>query len=189
MNTPLFRKFHHSRFVGKNATAFTLIEVALSLGIISFAFVGVLGLLPVGLDVSRKAIDATIGAQIAQKLITEVQQTDFSLLTDSNTKFSTDFLLTAPLAAQAANAPSYFDDQGNKITDPSAISNGNFVYQAGFVVEPTTTLPDVGPTEKLATVTICLLNAKAHRTNLTEKDLKKNPDAKKYVVLIPDNGR
>jgi uncharacterized protein (TIGR02598 family) len=80
----------------RRAAGFSLVEVALSLGIIAVAFVPLLGLLPLGLDVSRRAIDTTIGAQIAQQLRTEAQQTDFSAL---------------PALADASHtAPSYFDE-------------------------------------------------------------------------------
>lgn len=164
---------------------FSLIEVALSLGIVAFAFIGVVGLLPVGLNVSWQATDATVRAQIVQKVVSEVQQTDFSVLTDATAKISTDFSLSPP----AANAPLYFDDQGNRITSAGAISSGNFIYEAGYAVAPITVLPAGAATRRLATVTVCLLNSKARRTNFTEKDQTKNPDSKKYIVLVSDNGR
>lgn len=169
----------------ERAAGFSLVEVALSLGIISFAFVGIVGLLPIGLNVSWQASDATVRAQIVQEVISEVQQTDFSVLTDATAKSSTDFFLSPP----AANAPFYFDDQGNRITSAGAISSGNFIYEAGYAVTPVTTLPAGFSTQRLATITVCLLNSKARRTNFTEKDQTKNPDSKKYIVLLPDNGR
>ena len=57
----------------RRGRAFSLIEVVLSLGIVSFAMVGLLGLLPVGLNTSRQAIDVTIQSQMAQTLRNQIQ--------------------------------------------------------------------------------------------------------------------
>jgi uncharacterized protein (TIGR02598 family) len=149
--------------------AFSLVEVVIALGVITFAFVPLLGMLPLGLDFSRQAIDTTVAAQIAQQLTTEAQQTDFSRL--------------AELGAASVASPLYFDDQGNKTADvPGAI------YEAVFGVSTSTALPDNVSTQKLATVTICILNTKAART-CQEVDLMKNRDSRKFITLIPDNGR
>lgn len=67
-----------------SAAAFSLVELTLSLGIISFAFVGVLGLLPAGMNVFRDSMNASTGAQIVQRVLTEAQQTNFSVLTTGN---------------------------------------------------------------------------------------------------------
>lgn len=147
------------------AGGFTLTEVVLALGIISFAFVPLLGLLPLGLDTSRQAIDATIEAQIVQSLGGKAQQTDFSnlnALTNSN--------------------PSYFDYQGGKTSEGSAI------YKVSFDVTNATELPNSGSTDKLATVTICILNTRS-RSFSQEPDPLKNAASKKFPLLISDNGR
>ncbi len=57
---PLSGHRHRSR------SAFTLIEVAISLGIFSFAFIAILGVVPSGLRSMRDSIDATAGARILQ---------------------------------------------------------------------------------------------------------------------------
>ena len=148
---------------------FTLVEVVISLGIVAFAFIPVLGLLPFGLDVSRQAVDATVCAQIAQQLTSQAQQTDFSDI-DS-------------LAGQSAML---FDDQGNRLAngDPNAI------YSAAYSVSAKTKLPNAVDvtTDMLATVTICVLNTKAGRTD-RQTDPTASRDAKRYIILIPDNGR
>lgn len=153
------------RFYGNGRKGFSLTEVVLALGIVAFAFIPVLGLLPVGLDASRQAIDATIEAQIVQQLSNEAFQTDFSSL---------DELSTAPLY--------YFDYQGNKTTADKAI------YTAGFVVDSQTDLPDSVSTTRLATVAICILTAKAAKLN-NEPDPGQNPDSRKSIILLSDNGR
>lgn len=53
--------------------AFSLIEVALALGIIAFALVAILGMIPVGLNASRDAIDDTRTSLIAQDVANRVR--------------------------------------------------------------------------------------------------------------------
>jgi uncharacterized protein (TIGR02598 family) len=85
---------------------FSLVEIALAIAIIAFAFVGLMALLPLGLTQFRSAMDTTIGAQIFQRVIGDVQQTDFDTL----------------LASAEENAGGYyalptrhFDEQGNEV--------------------------------------------------------------------------
>ena len=49
--------------------AFSLVEVVLALGVISFAIVAILGVLPVGLSTSHSAQDDTRAAHIAQSIL------------------------------------------------------------------------------------------------------------------------
>ncbi len=51
---------------------FTLVEVVLALGIIGFAILAILGILPVGLNTGRSAQDETRAAQIAQTIIESI---------------------------------------------------------------------------------------------------------------------
>ncbi len=60
--------------------AFSLVEVVLALGIIAFAFVANIGMLPVGLQTFRDSADKTQTTQIAQNLLAEAQQTPFENL-------------------------------------------------------------------------------------------------------------
>ncbi|MEI9898639.1 MAG: prepilin-type N-terminal cleavage/methylation domain-containing protein [Chthoniobacter sp.] len=52
---------------------FTLTEIVLALGIIAVAFVGVLGLLPAGLNASRQATNSTVTAAILEDLHNRLQ--------------------------------------------------------------------------------------------------------------------
>ncbi len=58
--------------------AFTLIEVLLSLGIVSFAFMALCGVLPVGLHSYRDAIDATCRANIVRVISAELAQAPYA---------------------------------------------------------------------------------------------------------------
>jgi len=147
---------------------FTLVEVTLAIGIISFAFVAMFGMLPVGLNVSRQAMDTTIEAQIVQQMKTQALQTDFSQLSE----------LGKP------GDELYFDDQGK------AVEAAQAVYKAGYMKVPdTTVLPGGGAasvTSKLATVTIYVVNTKGSASRAQADATSK--EAKKFTILIPDNG-
>lgn len=147
---------------------FTLVEVTLAIGIISFAFVAMFGMLPVGLNVSRQAMDTTIEAQIVQQLKTQALQTDFSQLGELG----------------KTGDEVYFDDQGKSVDAAVA------VYKAGYLPVPSTTsLPSgavVASTDSLRTVTIAVLNTKGS-SERAAKGLDSD-EAKKFTILIPDNG-
>ncbi len=148
---------------------FSLVEVTLAMGIVSFAFVTIFGLLPVGLDVSRQAIDTTVCSQITQQMIHAAQQTDFSRLTQ--------------LQSDSASEPWCFDDQGGRAANPSLAR-----YKAAYQVAPSAALPSSGAPSRLALVTVSVLGTQGPRTSKVA-DILKNPDARRVSFLVPDNGR
>lgn len=116
----------------------------MAIGIVSFAFVGVLGLIPTGLNASRQAMDVSVGSQIAQRVINEAQQTDFSVLT----------------SATGTN-PRYFDEQGNEVT----AADPHVIYWVNTQIKPATSIPCTSGTNgSLATVTIQVANNPGKRT-------------------------
>ena len=130
-----------ARAIRRTAGGFSLVEVVLAIGIVSFAFVGLFGLLPAGLNVFRQAIDNSVGSQIVQRLVNEAQQTYFPTLTT------------------AAPTKRYFDDQGNEVT-----SANESLYTAEVSVLAKTEMPaaTTRATDSLATITIKLANNPAH---------------------------
>ena len=72
--------FHRSRLVRDGTIGFSLVEVTMAIGIISFGLLSVMGLIPVGLDTLRKAMDQTVEAQIVQKLNGKILLTPFGQL-------------------------------------------------------------------------------------------------------------
>src|SRR4051794_7542521 len=106
---------------------FSLVETTLALGIVSFAFVGLLGLIPIGLNSFVKAMDATVEAQIVQRITTVARQAKFSELSklDSN-----------PGMEKGEELPDfYFNEQGSEVVDPEAISANRYVYTAAVVLQ------------------------------------------------------
>lgn len=121
---------------------FSLVEVILSIGIVAFAFVAILGLLPAGLSTFRQAVDNSLGSQIVQRMVNEAQQTDFPTL------------IFTPKTLR------YFDDQGNEVL---AIKDSIYTAQVTVVAE--TNLPGKSPTKSLATVTILLAHNPAQKAD------------------------
>lgn len=91
--------------------AFSLVEIALAVGICAFAIVAIMGLLSQGIGGFRTVMDRTICAQIAQRVINDAQQADFKVLIDGKTGESADYTFRTPLR--------YFDEQGNEIIPKS----------------------------------------------------------------------
>jgi uncharacterized protein (TIGR02598 family) len=129
--------------------AFSLVEITMAIGIVSFAFLGVFGLIPTGLNTFRQAMDASVGSQIAQRVINDAQQTDFNTLIGGNTS-----------AFQQSSTPRYFDDQGNEVT-----TAGGAIYQVNTCITPATATPSAsGNTNpNLATVTVQIANNPGNR--------------------------
>lgn len=62
--------------------AFTLVETVLAMGIVSFAMVGILGLIPVGLTSFREAVSITAESQIVQSISNDLLLTKYETLVD-----------------------------------------------------------------------------------------------------------
>lgn len=131
----------HKSFARARRSAFSLVEVVLAVGVISFAFVAILGLVPAGLAQFRQAMDNSVGAQVAQRIILECQQTDFDTLinlknapanpqkpnyTQLASYSTSDTTKTNPLYVR------YFDEQGNEVvpaaTTLSATEQAAVIY-------------------------------------------------------------
>lgn len=78
----------------RTQTAFSLVEMVISLGIVSFAMLGIFGMIPVGLSNFRTAQQLTVESSIVQGVTSELQRTD-----------------SANLASQSL----YFDEQGRAV--------------------------------------------------------------------------
>lgn len=110
----------------RHQKAFSLVEVVLAIGVVAFAFVAIFSLLPVGMGVFREAMETSVGAQIAQRIVTDVQETDFDNLVKSSG--TGDFY---------ALPKRHFDDQGNEVIlanpdnpTPADLANNNVIYTA-----------------------------------------------------------
>ncbi|MEQ1859292.1 MAG: Verru_Chthon cassette protein B [Chthoniobacteraceae bacterium] len=118
---PMPPDFRTQRNLFRPSAAFSLIEVAMSLAIVTFSLVGILGMVPIGLSGFREAMDTTIGAQIAQRVVTDAEQSDFDTLIASAATSDANFF-SLPVR--------YFDDQGSEVSlaDPQAAAK--IIYHA-----------------------------------------------------------
>jgi uncharacterized protein (TIGR02598 family) len=153
---------------------FSLIECALALGVVSFAFVALVGLIPVGLNNFNNAIDSTIGAQIAQGVMTEVRQAKFSRLADFNRNPDSD-----PLKP---SADYFYDEEGT--TTPTTTKD-NYVYSAAVQIFYTDKV-DIGVVPALA-------NGKPDTANLAVirvivKRISAPNQSKEFTGFVANNG-
>lgn len=107
-------------------SAFSLVETALAVGIVAFAFVGLLALLPIGLTNFRGSVDTSVGAQIFQRVVADAEQTDFDLLTGAARAGTGEFFVLPTR---------FFDDQGAEVVprvpgSPSPYEGQQIVYHA-----------------------------------------------------------
>lgn len=117
---------------------FSLVEVVIALGVIAFAIVAILGVVPTGLRTSAGAQDETRAAQIAQAVLSTLAsqaQTQFNNvklpLDDSST---TGFNLATP-----ATTTLYADNNGRLIAAPATA-----VYAVTIKIEDPPTGFDAG---------------------------------------------
>lgn len=118
---------------GRSRSAFSLVEVVLSIGIVAFAFTSLFALLPAGLQVFRRAMDISLSTQIVQRVVADARQTEWSELMGSG-----------------GVRDRFFDDQGNEVA-----ASDSFVYQVRVNVVPGTVLPTGSPANAhLATILV-----------------------------------
>jgi uncharacterized protein (TIGR02598 family) len=95
----------HLRNRVRNA-AFSLVEVTLAMGIAALGIIAVLGLMPQGMEMSRKTGEMTAHRQILEQITNNLAQMTWADLTN--------------LSASAASQNRFFyDDQGAQVADQS----------------------------------------------------------------------
>lgn len=115
-----------------SSKAFSLVETTLAIGIVAFAFVAILGLMPIGLTSFRKAMDLSTNSRIVQQVTAELQQ-------------GANLLSQQPVL--------YFDEQGDRMATATGPDGDKALYYVNMVVQPSTALPG-GVSPDLATVTV-----------------------------------
>lgn len=102
------------RIFSRSLTAFSLVEVAMALGIFAFAIMGLIGLLPVALSTHKEAKVSTVLSQIQQRLAAELVLTDGARI------------------ANLSGVQRNFDVEGREITV------GNIAYSAKIILTSAT---------------------------------------------------
>jgi type II secretory pathway pseudopilin PulG len=142
--------------------AFSLVEVVLALGVVAFAFVAILGLIPAGMNSFRQAINISEATSIGQRVISDAFQADY------------DTLMTAPVGTSDSTTAfmalyRYFDEEGNEILstppqDPTKMSKNAppsnltgvipFTYLVITRIVPNITLPGAPSVSPTASLTV-----------------------------------
>lgn len=153
-------------------SAFSLVEVALAIAIVSFAVIGILSLMSSGLGSYRQVMDTTIAAQIAQRIINDAEQADFKALTQASDarviaamqeadKGGKTFSFRWPkLDAKPEETFRYFDEQGKEIIPEQGkplegAQKLNAVYWVNTRIAPKAKLPRAdGKATELAQITV-----------------------------------
>jgi uncharacterized protein (TIGR02598 family) len=99
----------HSNVVALRNAGFSLVEVVLAVGIMALGVVTILGLLPHGMEMSRKTANEQAETRIVDQLIGEVQAADWTTMSGIVSAASSNVILK------------YFDDQGLEL----GAGNGN----------------------------------------------------------------
>lgn len=140
---------------------FSLIEIVLALGIISFALVGIMGLFPVAMNSALESQRETRAAHIAQQIFTDLSTlagTNRFLITGTN--LSTD--RTAVNLSAAGSNTVYFDARGNARGNIAAV---DATYGATVTVTPNT--PISGLARVQTTVSTPTAATEANRSRYT----------------------
>jgi type II secretory pathway pseudopilin PulG len=96
----------------RSASAFSLVEVTLALGIAAFCLIAIFGLMPVGVQTNRKASSQTAASNIMTAVVTDLRATPKTYPT--STQFGIPFGTNPPTL--------YFDGSGQVTTSPGTNS-------------------------------------------------------------------
>jgi len=101
--------------VGLSPAGFSLVEVTLAVAIATLAIITLLGLLPQGLEMSRKTGILTNNSSILEQIIRDLENTTFNLLPSQGT--GTPAGTGGSLLSVTSRR--YFNDQGQNVTQDS----------------------------------------------------------------------
>lgn len=140
--------------------AFTLVEVVFAIGVIAFAFIPILGMIPTGMSVFQQANIASLTAQIVQRVANDVKQTNFDTLIGNGTAAMAPGGI--PIAQGGTLEPRYFDIQCNEVVpanpwQPTPAELTHVIFYVNSLVNNPTSLPSTNgsaPSQNLATVKI-----------------------------------
>lgn len=111
-----------------SSRGFSLVEVTIALGLVSFALVSMLGLLPTGLTVLRSSMSQTVEAQILQSVASRAVISSFTNIAASTLYFDDEGLPVASSGAAYYTANltltnAAFPGSSNAVTLPNSLKN------------------------------------------------------------------
>ncbi len=130
-------------------TGFSLVEVALSLGILSFSLVTLMALVPVALRGSRDAIDKSLELELVQATRAR--------------------LLSYPYATLPASGVFYFTPEAVETS-----ATGEVRYEVAYTNEASTNLPGGQSTARVRTSRLTIRNVETRQSGTTSLHLPDN---------------
>jgi len=132
------KNFLHTQ-IARRATAarragFSLVEVLLAIGIVSFALLTIFGLIPVGLGAMNNATVSTVQSDIMKTIYAQLESTPFSELPQFAGSGNTNF-------------PVFFDYDGGQIKDAKSATDQGVSFIATVRLEPTRETLEPGSNE------------------------------------------
>jgi len=106
------------RFSPKGSQAFSLVEVTLALGIISFGLIAIMGLIPKGLGIVKESADEAVALNILAAVSSDLQ------CVGSNTTDSASYKIPVD---SANSGKGYFDGDGNWLGNSAVSSDAVYV--------------------------------------------------------------
>lgn len=106
--------------VKKNQKGFSLVEVVLAVGIMAMGVVTILGLLPHGMEMSRKTANEQAETRIVEQLVGEMQSADWTTM-------------GGLLGSGSGEIKAYFDDQGLRLANTGVDAGSQMVYLARVI--------------------------------------------------------
>lgn len=122
-----------------SSSGFSLVEVTLAVAIATLAILTLLGLLPQGLEMSRKTGVLSTGSNIVEQIVRDLENTEFALLPSQQTGEGGDGPNVLPVISRR-----YFDDQGQQLNEDD--SNISYVAEIDFSLPAA--LPQTEQTQK-----------------------------------------
>lgn len=115
----------------RSKKAFSLVEVVIALGVVAFAFIGIIGSLPVGIQSMQDAMQQQAKANITQQLRSDLQQIPFAA---SSTSSSSDYTIES-----LAGVTWWYTSEGMK-TD----KRDEAFYEATFELDTASVISEQG---------------------------------------------
>lgn len=145
------------------AIGFTLVETVMAIGIVVFAMLPIMGLVPVGLGNLREAISSTVESQILQTMSNEILLTKYDTVVQK----------------YQAGVTSTYDEEGTLLSSIAGVSAPTASPASQTLYTVTVTLKDVSPLASAAvsTASKCALIEIRRANSLTK--------VSQYTLLIP----